>query len=185
VWLSFHDYGLQLQLFPFCSVGGWVGGWVQAQQLEPDPNERRGILLSIECVNTLNEALFIHHQKSGCPEPHESDYLTFLKESIHRNLAPLSLNIPSTLLPLPEQHPTIHTLFSTECTNYFDWQTLGLMHSFRLSGQPGGITRLLSCTDEVLEKYRGMNLAPTHVVPSMSLHPLTGDWYATELFPLL
>jgi hypothetical protein len=28
-------------------------------------------------------------------------------------------------------------------------------------------------------------LAPTHVVPSMSLHPLTGDWYATELFPLL
>lgn len=182
MWLSFHDYGLQLRFFLFPL---WVGGWVQAQQLEPDPNERRGILLSIECVNTLNEALLIHHQKSGCPEPHESDYLTFLKESIHRILAPLSLNIPATLLPLPEQHPTIHTLFSTECTNYFDWQTVGLMHSFRLSGQPGGITRLLSCTDEDLENYQGMNLAPTHVVPSMSLHPLTGDWYATELFPLL
>lgn len=51
------------------------------------------------------------------------------------------------------------------------------MHSFRLSGQPGNITRLLSCTDEDLKNYKGHDLAPTHYVPSMSRHPLTGDWY--------
>ncbi|KAL5991190.1 hypothetical protein ACLOJK_012096 [Asimina triloba] len=43
--------------------------------------------------------------------------------------------------------------------------------------EPGNITRLLSCTDEDLERYKGHDLAPTHYVPSMSRHPLTGDWY--------
>ncbi|KAJ4973013.1 hypothetical protein NE237_006187 [Protea cynaroides] len=51
------------------------------------------------------------------------------------------------------------------------------MHSFHLSGQPGNITRLLSCTEEDLKRYTGHDLAPTHYVPSMSRHPLTGDWY--------
>lgn len=77
------------------------------------------------------------------------------------------------LLPLPR----IHTLFSVECSNYFDWQTVGLVHSFGLSGQPGSLTRLLSCNDEQLKRYTGLDLAPTHVVPSYSLHPLSNDWY--------
>ncbi|KAK9271903.1 hypothetical protein L1049_002268 [Liquidambar formosana] len=67
--------------------------------------------------------------------------------------------------------------FPPECTPYFDWQTVGLVHSFHLSGQPGNITRLLSCTDEDLTQYAGHDLAPTHYVPSMNRHPLTGDWY--------
>ncbi|KAK3410275.1 hypothetical protein EUGRSUZ_J02276 [Eucalyptus grandis] len=71
----------------------------------------------------------------------------------------------------------IHTLFSVECQNYFDWQTVGLVHSFKKARQPGPITRLLSCTDDELRSYRGMDLAPTMVVPSMSRHPKTGDWY--------
>lgn len=70
----------------------------------------------------------------------------------------------------------IHTLFSVECQNYFDWQTVGLMHSFKKAGQPGPITRLLSCTEEEKKKYKGMHLAPTLEVPSMSKHPKTGDW---------
>lgn len=70
----------------------------------------------------------------------------------------------------------IHTLFSVECQNYFDWQTVGLMHSYRKAQQPGPITRLLSCTDEERKNYRGMELAPTFEVPSMSRHPKTGDW---------
>ncbi|MFS7965617.1 hypothetical protein Hanom_Chr09g00764311 [Helianthus anomalus] len=70
----------------------------------------------------------------------------------------------------------IHTLFSTECTPFFYWQTVGLMHSFNLSGQPGNITRVLSCTEEDLKQYKGHDLAPTHYLPSMSRHPLTGDW---------
>lgn len=75
----------------------------------------------------------------------------------------------------------IHTLFSVECQNYFDWQTVGLMHSFKKSRQPGPITRLLSCTDEEMKNYRGMNLAPTFRVPSWSRHPKTGDWYLYSL----
>lgn len=70
----------------------------------------------------------------------------------------------------------IHTLFSVECQDYFDWQTVGLMHSFRKARQPGPITRLLSCTPEERARYRGMGLAPTLEVPSMSRHPQTGDW---------
>lgn len=70
----------------------------------------------------------------------------------------------------------IHTLFSVECQNYFDWQTVGLMQSFRKAGQPGPITRLLSCTEDEKKNYRGMGLAPTLEVPSMSRHPRTGDW---------
>ncbi|KAJ4974523.1 hypothetical protein NE237_007697 [Protea cynaroides] len=71
----------------------------------------------------------------------------------------------------------IHTLFSVECQDYFDWQTVGLVHSFKKAHQPGPITRLLSCTDKEKKRYRGMNLAPTFEVPSMSRHPKTGDWY--------
>ncbi|KAI5409795.1 hypothetical protein KIW84_055303 [Lathyrus oleraceus] len=66
---------------------------------------------------------------------------------------------------------------SAECMTYFDWKTVGFMHSFRLSGQPGNVTRLLSCSSEDLMKYKGHDLVPTHSVPSMSRHPLTGDWY--------
>jgi hypothetical protein len=78
----------------------------------------------------------------------------------------------------------MHTLFSVECLPYFDWQTVGLMHSFRKSGQPGPITRLLSCTEDVLSSYKGMDLAPTHLVPSMSHHPVTGDWWVHKHLPL-
>ncbi|KAK4358393.1 hypothetical protein RND71_024003 [Anisodus tanguticus] len=71
----------------------------------------------------------------------------------------------------------IHTVFSVECQDYFDWQTVGLMHSYKKAQQPGPITRLLSCTDEERKGYRGMKLAPTFEVPSMSRHPKTGDCY--------
>ncbi|CAI7887338.1 unnamed protein product [Closterium sp. NIES-54] len=74
-------------------------------------------------------------------------------------------------------HPRMVTLFSVECGPYFDWQTVGLMHSYRRSKQPGPITRLLSCTEKQLKDYPNMDLAPTHTVPSMSLDPKTGEWY--------
>ncbi|KAH7414867.1 hypothetical protein KP509_14G014800 [Ceratopteris richardii] len=60
-------------------------------------------------------------------------------------------------------------------TMHFEWQTVGLMSSYnKKSGQyPGPITLacLLSCTDDQLETYRGMHLAPTHVVPSIHEPP--------------
>lgn len=70
----------------------------------------------------------------------------------------------------------MHTLFSVECQDYFDWQTVGLVHSLRKAGHPGPLTRLLSCSAADLRSYRGIRLAPTLLVPSMSRHPRTGDW---------
>lgn len=80
-------------------------------------------------------------------------------------------------IKIGEEPWRIHTLFSVECNNYFDWQTVGIMHSYRKSGHPGPITRLLSCTEEEKKVYKGFDLAPTMEVPSMSRHPRTGDWY--------
>eukprot|EP00271_Cylindrocystis_brebissonii_P016813 TRINITY_DN4139_c0_g1_i1.p1 TRINITY_DN4139_c0_g1~~TRINITY_DN4139_c0_g1_i1.p1 ORF type:complete len:399 (+),score=34.71 TRINITY_DN4139_c0_g1_i1:281-1477(+) len=74
--------------------------------------------------------------------------------------------------------PKIHTIFSVECGPYFDWQAVGLMHSYRKSRQPGPITRLLSCTKEDLKTYENMDIAPTFVVPSWTHHPVTNDWYS-------
>ncbi|KAK3166261.1 hypothetical protein QOZ80_1AG0043470 [Eleusine coracana subsp. coracana] len=157
----------------------------EVEMMESDPNIKRGLFLSIECMNTVNEGILLHHSSVGCPKPQWSKYLSFLKsrrfseltqpkywkdkkvETVQHVVSSKSTNT----------HPKIHTLFSTECSSYFDWQTVGLMHSFRLSRQSGNITRLLSCTDEDLKNYKGHDLAPTHYVPSMNQHPLTGDWY--------
>lgn len=160
--------------------------------MEPDPHKRRGLFLSLECINTLNEGLLLQHAANGCPKPKWSKYMSFLKSKAFAELtkpkqltpATLDWQIHATLKEDAQQvvdepgkpYPKIHTIFSTECTPYFDWQTVGLVHSFHLSGQPGNITRLLSCTDEDLKQYTGHDLAPTHYVPSMSRHPLTGDW---------
>ncbi|CAI0456559.1 unnamed protein product [Linum tenue] len=158
--------------------------------MESEPNKRRALLLSVECMNTLNEGLVLRHAADGCPKPKWSKYLSFLKSKTFANLSRpkiFSPGVQKTMEAGEDQqplfgetmkpHPKIHTVFSTECSPYFDWQTVGLIHSFHLSGQPGNITRLLSCTDEDLKQYKGHDLAPTHYVPSMSRHPLTGDWY--------
>ena len=71
--------------------------------------------------------------------------------------------------------PRMITLFSTECNDYFDWQTLGLMYSFRRSGQPGHVLRLQSCNEDELKEYKGMGLAPTMVVPNWRRNPHSGD----------
>ncbi|QCD93537.1 hypothetical protein DEO72_LG5g1612 [Vigna unguiculata] len=161
----------------------------EVKQLELDHNRRRGLFISIECINIINEGLLLQHAENGCPKPVWSKYLSFLKSKAYAELTQPKYVTPATLQMMEDikeehvddgaakPHPKIHTIFSTECTTYFDWQTVGLMHSFHKSGQPGNITRLLSCSDEELQKYKGHDLAPTHYVPSMSRHPLTGDWY--------
>ncbi|KAM5581849.1 peptidyl serine alpha-galactosyltransferase [Rosa sericea] len=163
----------------------------EVKLMEPDAHKRRGLLLNLECINTLNEGLLLQHAANGCPKPKWSKYMSFLKSKTFaeltrpKQLTAATLGIEEKVQAVQQQvvdepakpYPKIHTLFSTECTPYFDWQTVGLVHSFHLSGQPGNITRLLSCTDEDLKQYTGHDLAPTHYVPSMSRHPLTGDWY--------
>uniref|UniRef100_A0A1D1Y8I1 Vertnin n=1 Tax=Anthurium amnicola TaxID=1678845 RepID=A0A1D1Y8I1_9ARAE len=135
----------------------------EVQIMETDPNKRRGLFLSIECVSTLNEGLLFHHASMGCPKPKWSKYLSFLKGKTFAELTK------------PKYLNKLEMSGSTDEKG--KQQSSGLMHSFHLSGQPGSITRLLSCAEENLKYYRGHDLAPTHYVPSMSRHPLTGDWY--------
>lgn len=80
---------------------------------------------------------------------------------------PLTLLLP--LLPLLLLSPacgqapamgTVHTVITTECGGYFSWQTLGLVYSHRKSGQPGPLTRLLSCTEEQLKDQKVSMLYP-------------------------
>ncbi|KAK3006955.1 hypothetical protein RJ639_015995 [Escallonia herrerae] len=161
----------------------------EVKAMEVDPNKRKALLLNIECINTLNEGLLLQHAANGCPNPKWSKYLSLLKSKTFAELTQPKFLTPKSLqmkeaefkkqvVDEPQRlYPKIHTVFSTECTAYFDWQTVGLVHSFHGSGQPGNITRLLSCTDEDFKQYKGHDLAPTHHVPSMSRHPLTGDWY--------
>lgn len=152
--------------------------------MESDPNKRRALFLNLECINTINQGLLLQHAANGCSKPKWSKYLSFLKSRTFAELTQPKLLTPDSMktegaeqqVEPGRPHPKIHTIFSTECTPYFDWQTVGLVHSFHQSGQPGNITRLLSCTDENLKEYKGHDLAPTHYVPSMSRHPLTGDW---------
>ena len=63
----------------------------------------------------------------------------------------------------------VHTVFTTECGTYFTWQALGMVYSHKKSGQPGKITRLMSCTDEQWEAYPDKDLVPTHRVRASSL----------------
>ncbi|CAA2986284.1 peptidyl serine alpha-galactosyltransferase [Olea europaea subsp. europaea] len=164
----------------------------EVKGMETDPNQRRALFLNLECINTLNEGLLLQHTANGCPKPKWSKYLSFLKSKTFAELSQPRLVTPKSVQMMEVEHmqtqekhvgnpgkpyPKIHTIFSTECSPYFDWQTVGLVHSFHLSGQPGNITRLLSCKEEDLKQYKGHDLATTHYVPSMSRHPLTGDWY--------
>ena len=64
----------------------------------------------------------------------------------------------------------VHTVFTTECGTYFTWQALGMVYSHKKSGQPGKITRLMSCTDEQWASYPDKDLVPTHRV---RLYPYT------------
>ena len=56
-----------------------------------------------------------------------------------------------------------HTVFCAECTNNFDYKSLGVYWSHALSGMPGKVTRLLACDPSQLAKYKGLNLGPTFV----------------------
>ena len=60
----------------------------------------------------------------------------------------------------------LHTVFSAECNAIFDWHSIALFHSHRTSGQKGGITRLLACSEEQLKNYTGLDIGPTFVHPN-------------------
>ena len=58
----------------------------------------------------------------------------------------------------------MHTIFSTQCTPFFDWQSIVLTYSFLASGQPGKLTRLMSCKSEDLARVRQTRSAVFDIV---------------------
>lgn len=75
--------------------------------------------------------------------------------------------------------PNVHVAFLTDCTPYSDWQTITMAWSFKQSGQPGPVTRVMCCTEDEYKKYNKdvLNYVQTHVAPSYTVHPETGDAY--------
>ena len=109
--------------------------------MEPDLNKRRGLFLRIECVNTINEGLMIHHESHGCSKPFRSRYLDFQKRTFSSSMIRIKngrMQNATKQFPTPGLGRTyylkIHTLFSPECSAYFDWQTVGFFHNFTPTG---------------------------------------------------
>lgn len=74
----------------------------------------------------------------------------------------------------------VRVAFLTDCKWYSDWQSIGMIYSFKKSGQPGKITRVMCCSEKDREKYPVQILkeVDTHIAPSYTIHPVTGDNYA-------
>lgn len=53
----------------------------------------------------------------------------------------------------------------------------GFMLSWKLSHQLGNVTRLVSCTEEGRKHWKDDGIMPTHMAPSWTVHPRTGDVY--------
>ena len=58
----------------------------------------------------------------------------------------------------------MHTVFSTECNSYFDWQSVALFYSHNQVEQPGYITRLMACDHP--GHYPGLDIGPTYIHPN-------------------
>ena len=68
--------------------------------------------------------------------------------------------------PRPTSWACLHTLtlsLQPRSSQIFDWHSIALFRSHNVSGQQGGITRLLACSKEQLKTYRGLDIGPTFV----------------------
>ena len=63
----------------------------------------------------------------------------------------------------PPQPARVWTVFCAECTNNFDYKSIGVFWSHKLSKMPGGLTRLLACDSHQLANYKGLNIGNTFV----------------------
>merc|ERR1719163_1718750 len=69
--------------------------------------------------------------------------------------------------------PRIHTVFCAECTNNFDYKSLGVFWSHRLSGMPGNVTRLLACDEggrPAPHGSRSSDMSPSYNKPGSIMH---------------
>ena len=67
--------------------------YVQVQIMEPDWNKRQGLYIGIECINTINEGLMVHHESHRCSKPFQSKYLNFLEWKFYSLIRPKIIHI--------------------------------------------------------------------------------------------
>ena len=75
---------------------------------------------------------------------------------------------------------THHTVYSTTCRPFFDWQSLALAYSHQRVGQPGPLTRLLACDDDDAAEHSARLGVQTYRHPDFGLpkHNRVQDHYA-------
>ncbi|KAG2439207.1 hypothetical protein HXX76_004570 [Chlamydomonas incerta] len=68
----------------------------------------------------------------------------------------------------------------TDCQMYSDWQSVGAAFSFKMSGQPGSVIRVMCCPEEQAKNYNKglLGMVDTWVAPDASHSKRTGDRYA-------
>ncbi|GIL46676.1 hypothetical protein Vafri_3606 [Volvox africanus] len=94
-------------------------------------------------------------------------------------LCAILLAIQRSATAAPERQP-VHVAFLTDCAMYSDWQSVGMAFSFRMSGQPGSVIRVMCCSEKDRKNYsKGLlTMVDTWVAPDMSRSPRNGDRYA-------
>eukprot|EP00612_Vaucheria_litorea_P006340 CAMPEP_0171471968 /NCGR_PEP_ID=MMETSP0946-20130122/1012_1 /TAXON_ID=109269 /ORGANISM="Vaucheria litorea, Strain CCMP2940" /LENGTH=481 /DNA_ID=CAMNT_0012001543 /DNA_START=87 /DNA_END=1529 /DNA_ORIENTATION=- len=127
--------------------------------------------LSIDNVQSVNiERSFIYFK---------TDQRKIENEVFGNGEKGISSKIPST----PRNLDDIHVLFSTDCSEYQNWQSLLLFYSAGKANHKGPITRLASgCTDdEVAALQKIVQLLPphhsVHFTPDFSIDKNTGKRY--------
>lgn len=75
--------------------------------------------------------------------------------------------------------PAVRILFLTDCSTYSDWQSIALAYSYMYSNHKGPITRVMCCSEEDRKAYSKemLDFVETHIAPSYTVHPRTGDAY--------
>lgn len=108
-----------------------------------------------------------HHARAASTHPHARMLLLALLVQLAVPLAHSS-------------HQPVHVAFLTDCSKYSNWQSLAMIFSWKMSGQPGKLTRVMCCSEEDVKKYPPSLLdeVETHIAPSYTIHPVTGDAYA-------
>mmetsp|Transcript_7473 Transcript_7473/g.18044 ORF Transcript_7473/g.18044 Transcript_7473/m.18044 type:complete len:904 (+) Transcript_7473:124-2835(+) len=81
-----------------------------------------------------------------------------------------------------EQRPSItpvHVVFLADCTRYSDWQSVGMAWSYKTSGQPGSLSKVMCCSEQDRAAYPPDLLqdVETWVAPNYANNPHNHDRY--------
>lgn len=116
------------------------------------------------------------------PLPHDS--LESLSSPLLQHHPFQSVAEPNMAVPKISPKPSVHVIFSTDCSAFQNWQSIVMYYSSDAVAQPGPITRIASgCSDSeqsvLLEMHRKLSRPNfrIHFTPDFSKDPKTGKTY--------